>query len=147
MKKRFLIASMIVALTFVGCGATTEENNTDNVSTEVIQDEKDVSADTSATSDTAESEETDNEGVEAVCEPEGKYSATFTEEIEGEEISYEVSYTFNSDGTGVYDGQDTIDFTWDACYIYMNDSKYPFDVNGNYISVSEYEGTQDYYKE
>ncbi len=79
--------------------------------------------------------------------PEGKYAATLTEEIEGEDISYEVSYTFNSDGTGVFDAQDRIDFTWDDDYIYMNDEKYAFELKDNCLSVSEYFGTQDYYRQ
>ncbi len=68
---------MILALAFVGCGASSEESN-------------------------------------AVSSHEGKYSATFTDEIGGDEITYEISYTLNADGTGVYDGQDTVDFTWDS---------------------------------
>ena len=143
MKQKLLIASMILALTFVGCGASSEADQTsDTSSTEAVTSQPEVAEDT--VEDTTEESE---EGVEAVCEPKGKYSAEFTEEIGGEDVTYEISYTFNSDGTGVYDGQDTLDFTWDACYIYMNDSKYPFDVNGDYISVTVDEVTQDYYQQ
>lgn len=79
--------------------------------------------------------------------PAGRYIATFTEENEGEGVSYEVSYTFNSDGTGIYEGPDVIDFTWEDDYILMNDRKYPFVLEDNCLSVYEFVGVQNYNKQ
>lgn len=64
-----------------------------------------------------------NQNSERKDLPVGRYIATFTEEIEGARVSYEVYYIFNSDGTGIYEGQDVIDFTWEDDYIMMNDGK------------------------
>ena len=88
-----------------------------------------------------------NDDLVEIKEPIGKYSALFTEEIEGEESTYAISYTFNSDGTGIYEGQDTIDFTWDEEFIFMNDKKYPYVLNGRYITVEEFTGIEKYFRQ
>ena len=61
----------------------------------------------------------------------------------------ETTATFNSDGTGVYNGQDTIDFTWDAenKFIMINDGKHPFELNNNCLTVEEFHGIEEYYKQ
>ena len=150
MKQKLLLACTILALTFVGCGTNTNESQVpDNSTEDVVIDENttDTTDDTSDVSQTSDSEQSEDESTSD--QPEGKYSATFTDEIEGEEISYEVSYTFNSDGTGVYDVQDTVDFTWDAegKYIEINGTVHDFDLNGNCITVEEYQGIEEYYKQ
>ena len=115
MKQKLLLVCMVFTLGLVGCGTDTKESQIpDNPTEDVVVDENttDTTYDTSETSQTSDSEQ--SEDANFLDGPDGTYSAIFTEEIEGKEISYEVSYTFNSDGTGVYNGQDTIDFTWDA---------------------------------
>lgn len=118
----------------------------EEITTEYLPSEEVEPDETTSQDDVVENTYNENE---ALVKPEGKYSAKFTDEIEGEEISYEVSYTFNSDGTGVYNGQDTIDFTWDAenKFIMINDGKHPFELNDDCLTVEEFHGIEEYYKD
>lgn len=150
MKQKLFFACMIFVLTSVGCGTNTKESQIpDNPTEDVVIDENttDTKNDTSERSQTSDSEQ--SEDANASDRPNGKYTATFTEEIEGEEISYEVSYTFYPDGTGVYEGQGTTDFTWDAegKFIEMNEGLHDFCLNDNCISIWELHGIEEYYKQ
>ncbi|MBP3728296.1 MAG: hypothetical protein J6H22_05135 [Pseudobutyrivibrio sp.] len=150
MKQKLLLVCMVLTLGLVGCGTDTKKSQIpDNPTEDVVVDENttDTTDDTSETSQTSDSEQP--EDANFLDGPDGTYSAIFTEEIEGKEISYEVSYTFNSDGTGVYNGQDTIDFTWDAenNFIMINDDKHPFELNDDCLTVEEFHGIEEYYKQ
>ena len=136
MKNKLLIVSMILALSFVGCGATEVSQTSD----------KDSSASAETTIESDKSEDISEDTSDIIAEPKGKYSVTKTEELEGEEISYEISYTFNSDGTGVYDGQDTIDFTWNAVNITINGENKEYEANGDSIRIKEDYGWEEYTK-
>ena len=151
MKNRLLISGIIVVLTFTGCsfGIKDKQNLDDSSIETIVDEEKNDTIDATSETSSSDAVKQANDVAQTMVGPSGKYSAIFTEVIDGEAVTYDVSYTFNSDGTGVYDGQDTIDFTWDAEneYVYMNDYKYPFVLNDNCISISEYQGIQDYYKQ
>ena len=153
MKKRYLITALALGMILTGCNSESVKEDMDTFIEETVED-ADV-ADSEETTDvsdkdesTAVEESTETSGdVSASAGPSGTYTRTYTEEIEGEEISTEFSYTFNADGTGSCTMQDTVPFTWDDKTITVSGETYEYKLEGNTLKVDEGFGFNDYTKQ
>ena len=61
----------------------------------------------------------------------GVYKMTETEEIEGEEVSYEYSVTLNEDHSGVISMQDDINVMWGSNVLIQADNSYDYTLDGD----------------
>ena len=64
----------------------------------------------------------------------------------GEEVTYTYTYTFNPDGTGVANVQDTLPMKWDDTTITIGDDtfEYKYDPETDTISVKGDSGWEDF---
>ena len=70
---------------------------------------------------------------------EGFYCMNETEKIEDYEVTYTYGYQFNGDGTGMYYGQDVVDFTWNETEIHFPDNTVPFTMKPGGLTVEDIE--------
>jgi hypothetical protein len=66
----------------------------------------------------------------------GVYVKNGTEEIEGEEISYEYSITLNEDHSGEISMQDDVYVMWGTDWLIQADNSYEYKVEGNTLKVN-----------
>ncbi|MCR5508182.1 MAG: hypothetical protein K6F34_05810, partial [Lachnospiraceae bacterium] len=66
----------------------------------------------------------------------GVYKRTETEEIEGEEMTFEYSVTLNEDHTGVISIQDDVDVMWGSNMLIMADNSYEYTVEGDDLKLN-----------
>lgn len=76
----------------------------------------------------------------------GVYVKEFTEELDGQEISGEYTYTFNEDHTGVADIQDTVEFTWNDSKIIEGAYEYDFTVEDGVLKIDRDGFVDEYVK-
>ncbi|MBO4458501.1 MAG: hypothetical protein J5802_12345 [Butyrivibrio sp.] len=158
MKKR-VICALALALALTGCnglGGNVEteetveiENEEDDTDTTVTPSTDDKATEEVSTAADAESSKAEVSDSSAATKPSGTYSRTYTEEIGGDNITSNYSYTFNDDGTGSAEIQDTVPMTWDDSKITINGESYEYKYNAdtNTVSVKEEFGWEDYVKE
>ena len=65
----------------------------------------------------------------------GVYKMEETEEIEGEEMTYEYSITLNEDHSGVISIQDDINMMWGSNLLIGADFSYDYSVDGDKLTV------------
>lgn len=66
----------------------------------------------------------------------GVYKMTETEEIEGEEVSYEYSVTLNEDHSGVISLQDDLYVMWGSTMLIQADNSYEYTIEGNNLMLN-----------
>lgn len=74
----------------------------------------------------------------------GVYVKEYTDELDGQEVSGEYTYTFNEDHTGVAEIQDTIEFTWNDNKIIEGAYEYDFTIEDGVLKI-ERDGIVDEY--
>lgn len=165
MKKR-IISIMALALVMTGCSFNLpgQEAETDESLESLLEEDAESSdaVDTSANTDTKSSTDSASkeeskaadtgsskaEGSDSSVakKPSGIYSKSYTEEMCGEEVTYTYTYTFNPDGTGVANVQDTLPMKWDDTTITIGDDtfEYKYDPETDTISVKGDSGWEDF---
>ena len=155
MKKR-IISIMALALVMTGCSFNLpgQEAETDESLESLLEEDADskeavdtsANTDTKSSTDSASKEESkaadtgsskaEGSDSSVAKKPSGTYSSSFTEEIGGEDVTVTYSYTFNADGTGVADIQDTVPMTWDDTKITINGESMEYKYNADTDTVS-----------
>lgn len=136
MKKKTVLLPCILASVLVmstGCNSTGEVTDTNNEST------GDVTKDTTAGEASSLFEQVENAKEDQA--PSGTYAVTCTEEFDEDEITYEVSYTFCDDHTGIFCCQDFVEFTWDEDSINFEFYETPYTLDGDTLIIEE-DGTK-----
>ena len=85
--------------------------------------------------DAADAAEEDGANEDAQASIVGVYVKEYTDELDGQEVSFEYSYTFNEDHTGVADVQDTVEFTWNDNKIIEGAYEYDFTVEDGVLKI------------
>lgn len=88
-----------------------------------------------ADGDEVDAAEEDGANEDAQASIVGVYVKEYTDELDGQEISVEYSYTFNEDHTGVADIQDTVEFTWNDNKIIEGAYEYDFTVEDGVLKI------------
>lgn len=101
----------------------------------------DMQGEDDADGDNADAEDANDDAQASIV---GVYVKEFTDELDGQEISGEYSYTFNEDHTGVAEIQDTIEFTWNDNKIIEGAYEYDFTVEDGVLKI-ERDGLVDEY--
>lgn len=141
MKKKttFLVPVLVLSLALItGCGNegnNSSANESSSIESASVASVEAGSSDSNATSTDASTSASSDDATFEI--PSGTYTMIFTEEIEGEEVSAEYSYTFFDDYTGIYVGQDILDFTWDEMNIIFEASTYTYEVLDDELIVDE----------
>ena len=66
----------------------------------------------------------------------GVYKMTETEEIEGEEVTYEYSVTLNEDHSGLISMQDDINVMWGSTMLIQADNSYEYTIEGDNLMLN-----------
>lgn len=138
-----IVIAAAAASTVMGCSVektvTTTETHTD-------ADGNTVTTTTTETTDengTVKNETTEVETAEETSfglqDFEGFYCRTESEEMEDYEITYTYGYQLNGDGTGVFYGQDVVDFTWNETEIHFADNTEVFTMEPGKLTVGDVE--------
>lgn len=140
MKRKTALLTCIMASAMImatGCSSTGDDSynhdGTTDITTAHTADENsslfeqvESPSEDSAPSDAAES-----------SVPSGTYAVTCTEEFDEDVITYEVSYTFCEDHTGIFSCQDFVEFTWDEDSINFETEERSYTLDGSTLIVEE----------
>lgn len=136
MKKRLLIVLGLIMLagTLVACGKK-EQASAEPEVTE-LEDIEPVVTEPEATEEEDETSNVDDLGSSfGLKDFEGFYFHTYTENMDGYDVTYTYGYQFNGDGTGTFYAQDTVDITWNETEIHFDGYAYNYDMEPGKLTV------------